>query len=162
MLRDLPVHTRQSLYRCLDVTSEVWIESEPEITWAKYTSVRIVVDDYDVGTSVNNRRHGLFDLPSIIPHVRSSYYYWKRPRKDGPYCMGYNGTRVSILTNNNGDYYLAKNVTGQELYINKRIHGQLEYSSPVTRSDAVAFIGRQINLTGYDRWLIGELISSYL
>ena len=65
MLKDLPLHTRQSLYRCLDVTSEHWIESEPEITWAKYTCLEIA-EGPPMTCSVNGWSHSLFDIPCVV------------------------------------------------------------------------------------------------
>ena len=65
MLRDLPVHTRQSLFRCLDVTTEPWLESEPEVTWAKYTFMSIEIRDVSAQVFVNGQKHSLFGVPSF-------------------------------------------------------------------------------------------------
>ena len=74
MLKDLPVHTRQSLYRCLDVTSECWIELEPELTWAKYTSFSIETSDTASDSVVNGFSHGLFGCPAWSDYDGSVYW----------------------------------------------------------------------------------------
>ena len=75
MLQDLPVHTRQSLYRCLDVTTENWIENEPEITWAKYTSFEVDVAEGWTDVFVNDRLHGLFGIPATVFDDGSATWY---------------------------------------------------------------------------------------
>ena len=79
MLKGLPVHVRQSLYRCLDVTSEPWIESEPELTWAKYTPFLIEIIEIGretlVRIFVSGERHSLFDIPADTWTDESAVWY---------------------------------------------------------------------------------------
>ena len=78
MLKDLPVHTRQSLYRCLDVTSEPWIEGESEITWAKYTGISIELMSYGVRIEVNNRNCSIYDQPCLITDTAFEWFRYDR------------------------------------------------------------------------------------
>ena len=91
MLVDLPVHTRQSLYRCLDIISEPWLESEPEITWAKYTGISIELLSDGIRTCVNGHVHSIYDLPCIVTGRESSWFQYRhrlrshfRHREKGP------------------------------------------------------------------------------
>ena len=87
MLKDLPVHTRQSLYRCLDITSESWIENEPELTWAKYTGLHVSIVSAGVGITINGFDHSLFDVPQFTWWDQSCQ--WRRRnrqhRVEGPH-----------------------------------------------------------------------------
>ena len=77
MLASLPVHTRQSLYRCLDVTSEQWIENEPELAWAKYTDFVIYLCDGKVVVRVNGHRCSLFGVPCVSWEDGSARWFTK-------------------------------------------------------------------------------------
>ena len=96
MLKDLPLHTRQSLYRCLNITSEQWIEDEPEQTWAKYTAFAVTIEYIDswattevLSILINSMKHSLFDIPcqiNIESQIRTESRCWwlrdSRRRRD--------------------------------------------------------------------------------
>ena len=150
MLKDLPIHTRQSLYRCLNVATERWIESEPEITWAKYTSVAIYVTEELVTTGVNGGYGCLFDLPSYT--LTDGSLCWE-PRT---------GFRVYLRTHRSGIMTFINQFT---CYVDRSdVEGVFEVrfaSKPSTyryKRDVATYLRQYVHLTNNDASIIERVL----
>ena len=157
MLKDLPVHTRQSLYRCLNVVREPWIEQEPELTWAKYTCLDIRVNEQSLMCYVNGYEHSLFDMPCAVWNDGS--IVWRRHgnahrQSGGPDgILLYPETR-QVLVRRSWNRNVGVSIRGDIFIV-------LENDAVVhcnAINDVVKEIGGRISMNPYDRGVLTHLL----
>ena len=159
MLKDLPLHTRQSLYRCLDVTSEHWIESEPEITWAKYTCLNIDTSSNPMMCTVNGVAHSLFDLPDTVYDDGSVIWSYRGKlsrRSGGPTAIMLMGGYMRVHTI---DAAVDVSVHKGMFVVGAKSALTVTYSNI---ADVIQEIGKRMRLNPFDHGVLTNLLQLLL